>query len=76
MTLQKRQYQELDKVYEFDKIESDKNPIVKKYNKLDLIYDSIHDFYEYNNIKKFKNLSCKSKYSFLDGFFNDLNKFS
>ena len=74
--MQKRQYQELDKVYEFDKIESDKNPIVKKYNKLDLIYDSIHDFYEYNKIKKFKNLSCKSKYSFLVGFFNDLNKFS
>ena len=47
-----------------------------KYNKSDLIYDVNYSFNKYCNIKKFANLSLKSKYSFLANFFNDLNKFN
>ena len=49
-----------------------KKPTLKKYNKSDLIYDVKHSFYKYD-LKKFDNLSLKSKYSFLDKCFNDLN---
>ena len=62
--IEKKQYQGLGKVYEFNKTESDetinkddKEPALKKY-------------------KKFNNLSLKSKYSFLAYFFNNLDKYN
>ena len=75
--MQKKQYQCLDKVYEFDGTinRDDKKPTLKKYNKSSQIYDSNHSFCKYN-IKKVDNLSFKSKYSYLVNFFNDFNKFS
>ena len=39
------------------------------------MYSSNHIFHKCHNIKKFDNLSFKSKYSFLIEFFNDLEKF-
>ena len=75
----RKQYQGLDKVYEFDKKgddetinKDDKKPTLKKYTKS----DSNHSFYKYRGIKKFDKLSLKSKYSFLADFFNDLDKFN
>ena len=39
------------------------------------MYGSNYRFYKnYRDIKIFANLSFKSKYSFLDNFFNDLHK--
>ena len=74
----KKQYQRLDKVYEFDETinKNDRKPALKKHNKSDLKYDSKHSFYKYyHDIKKFDILSFESKYSFLTNFFNDLDKF-
>ena len=74
----KKQDQELYKVYEFDgTINKDvQKPTLKKYSKAELIYDTVHSFYKYCDIKKFNNLSLESKYSFLPSFSNDLDKFS
>ena len=47
-----------------------KKPTLKKYNKLNLIYDSSHSFYKCHGIKKFDNLSFRWKYSFPGGFLN------
>ena len=61
----------------FLKSDEKEEPMFKKYNKLDLIYDSKYRFYEcYRDIKKLDKLSFKSKYSFLFEFFNELNKFN
>ena len=46
----------------------DKKPTLRKYNKSN---DSNYNFYKYHDVKKFENLSFKSKYSFLVNFFND-----
>ena len=46
-------------------------------SKLDDTYNSDYSFNKYVcNIKKFENLSLKSKYLFLAKFWNDLNKFN
>ena len=59
----------LDSTYGSAKIFNKEN-----YSKSNLIYDANHSFYKYFcDNKKFDNLSLKSKYSFLDKCFNDLN---
>ena len=62
-------------MYHFDEAinKSDRKPRLEKYNQSDLIYDTNHSFYKYHDIKKFDNLSFRSKCSLLL-FFNDLNK--
>ena len=47
----KKQYQGLDKVYNFDKKECDKKPILKKYNKSHLIYEANYSFHKYHDVK-------------------------
>ena len=42
----KKQYQELDDTYEFDKIFKKEKPTLKKYNKSDLIYGRYYSFYK------------------------------
>ena len=66
----KKQYQGLDKVYEFDGTISkdDKKATLKTYNKSVPIYDASHSFCKCRNIKKFDNLSYISKHSFLASF--------
>ena len=66
-----KQYQELDKVHRFD-IEL----IIWKYNKSNLVYNTVHSFYKYYDISKFNKLSIKSKCFFLSDFINHLNRFS
>ena len=58
-----KQYQRLNKVYEFDKNKdhkkinkNDKIPTITTYNRSDLICNSNHRFYKYWNIKKLDNL--------------------
>ena len=58
-----KQYQGLNKVYEFDKNKdhkkinkNDKIPTITTYNRSDLICNSNHRFYKYWNIKKLDNL--------------------
>ena len=46
----KKQYQQLDDTYKFDKILKKEKPKFKKYNRSNLIYDSKYSFYEFNNI--------------------------
>ena len=65
----KKTISRVDKVHQFDKEEgddetinkeekdNDKTPLIKKYNKSNLIYKSKHSFYKYTNIKKFVSLS-------------------
>ena len=68
-----KQYRWLNKVYELDKKESDetinkdddKTPTIKKYNKSNLIYNSNHSFYKYQNFNKF-DISFKSEHSSRD----------
>ena len=43
--ISKKQYQGLDKIYEFD--ETINKPTFKKYNKSDLIYNSKYSFQKY-----------------------------
>ena len=63
------QYQNLVNTYDFDKI------IKKNYSTSNLIYAANHNFYKYyRDRKKFDSLSSKSKYSFLNRFFVDLDK--
>ena len=47
---------------------------LKKYNNSNLIYSSKFSFYKYHNIKKFDQLSFKTKYSDLAEFSYDLNQ--
>lgn len=62
-----KQYQGLDKTFIFNKKEAHKTNenhkklTVKKYKKLDLIYDSKQNFYKYHDIKKFNSLSFEFK---------------
>ena len=73
----KKQYQKLDDTYEFDKIIKKEKPILKKYSKSDLTYNSNYSFYKYYcDIKKLDSLCLKSKHSFLAECLNDLNKFN
>ena len=73
----KKQYQKLDDTCEFNKTIKKEKPTLQNYSKSDLIYHSNYRFFKYyRDIKKFDNLSLKSKYSFLEEFSNDLNKFN
>ena len=60
----KKQYQKVDNTFEFDKIIKKEKPTIENYSKSNLIYDTNHSFY----------LSFKSKHSFLNEFFDDLDK--
>ena len=72
----KKQYQKLEDSFWFDKIIKKEESTFKNYNKLNLIYNSKHNFYKYYQDRKtFYNLSFKSKYSFLHKLLKDLNKF-
>ena len=73
----KKHYQKLDKVYEFDEAinKNDRNSIIRKYKKSDLIYNAHHSFCKYHYFKKIDNLSLESNCSFLATLFNDLDKF-
>ena len=76
--MQKRQYQGPNKVHRFDK-EGDKairKPELKNYQELDLVYNNKFSFYKHHDIKKFKSNSIESKYSDLDEFHRDLDKFN
>ena len=53
---------------------NDREPALKKYNKINLIYYAHHSFCKYCYIKKFDNVSLKPQYSFLANFFKDLDK--
>ena len=55
----KKQYQGLGKVCGFDK-----KLIIIKYNKSDLVYNTVHSFYKYHDINKFNKLSIESKHFF------------
>ena len=61
----KKQYQRLDKVYEFDKQDDNKTinkkPTIKKYDRSNLIYSYKHNFYKYHDIKKINSLSFEFK---------------
>ena len=46
---------------------------MKKYNKLNIIYNRL-SFYSSGDDKKFSSLSFKSNYSYLSNFYNDLQK--
>ena len=73
----KKQYQKLNSIYECDKIIKKERPAFKNYNNSNLIYNADHSFYKYYcDSKKINNFSFKSKYSFLDKFCKDLNKFN
>ena len=60
-------------VYEFDGTinRDDKNPILKNYNRSNLIYNSKYSSHEYHNIKNFNSLSVESKYPILASFYNE-----
>ena len=47
----KRQYQEIDDTFEFDKMIKKAKPAFKKYNRSNLIGNCKYIFYEYYNIK-------------------------
>ena len=70
----KKQYQKLHDIYEFDKIIKEEKPAFKKYNRLNLIYNSKCNFYEYYIIN-LNSLSLRSKYKVLTSSYNKLNKF-
>ena len=52
-----------------------KKPILKMYDKSDIIDITNHSFYKYHDTKQFESLSLESKHSFLANFSNDLDKF-
>ena len=70
----KKQYQKLHDTYEFDKIIKEEKPTFKRYNRLNLFYNSKYNFYEYYIIN-LNSLSLRSKYKVLTSFYNELNKF-
>ena len=70
----KKQYQKLDNTYEFDKIIKKEKPTFKKYNRLNLIYNSKSIFYKYYNIKTFNSIYHKtSDCAFVYSNFNEFN---
>ena len=72
----KKQYRNLENTSELDKIIKEEKPTLKKYNGLDLIYDSTYSFIPYYNIKHFNSLSLVSRYPILFSFYGELNKFN
>ena len=77
----KKQYQALEKVYEFDgtKCKGDRKQTLKKYNKKNKLYEVNYSFSKHCVISNFDNKILKdleSKYSFLASVFDDLDKFS
>ena len=77
----KKQYQALEKVYEFDgtKSKGDRKQTLKKYNKKNKLYEVNYSFSKHCVINNFDNKILKdleSKYSFLASVFDDLDKFS
>ena len=56
----KKQYQKLDNTYEFDKIIKMEKPTFKKYNRLNLIYNSKCIFFKNYNIKTFNSIYHKT----------------
>ena len=71
-----KQCKRLDNTFEPDKINKKEKPTVTKYNRSNLIYNSIYSFCEYYNIKNIDSLSFVSKYPISDLFYNELNKFN
>ena len=70
----KKQYQKSDNTYEFDKIIKKEKPTFKKYNRLNLIYNSKCIFYKYYNIKTFNSIYHKtSDCTFVYSNFNEFN---
>ena len=68
-----KNYEGLSTFFKYDEREE---PILKNYDKLDLMYKNKYSFYKYYcDSKKFYNPSLKSKYYFLAEFLNDLYKF-
>ena len=67
-----KQYQKLENSYEADKIIKRKKPTLENYSKLDLIYDANHSFFKYYRDRK--KIYDLSKHSFLNEFFDDLDK--
>ena len=63
---------------EFDKNEyktiKKEKQVYKKHNRSNLVYDSKHSFFEYNNIKYFNRVYLEPKYPILVSFYNDLNE--
>ena len=58
----KKQYQQLDDTFEFDKIIKKEERTFENCNKSNLIYNSKYSFYKcYHNSKKVDNLSSKIK---------------
>ena len=54
-----------------------KKPILKKFNRSNLIYENNQSFYQYHNVKKFEGISLKLNYFFLVNFFiGERKKFS
>ena len=72
----KKRYRNLENTSELDKIIKEEKPTLKKYNGLDLIYDSTYSFIPYYNIKHFNSLSLVSRYPILFSFYGELNKFN
>ena len=70
-----KQYQKFHNTHRFDRIKKEKG-VIKKYNRLNLVYDSKYSFYEYYNIPNCSTMSPESIYPVLLLFFNDLNKFN
>ena len=66
--ISKKQYKKSDDTYELDKIIEKGKPMLEKYDRLNLIYDSKYSFYPYYNIKNFNSLSQLSKYAILFSF--------
>ena len=72
----KKQYQRLDKTYEFDET-INKKLTLKKYNQSGLIYNSKYSLHKYyRGEEKVLKLSLESKHSFLAEFIEDFDKFS
>ena len=61
----KKQCQKLHNTFKFDKIIKKEKPILKKYNKSNLIYGSKYSFCPYYNIRNFNSLSLTLKYQIL-----------
>ena len=61
--MQKKQNQELDKLYEFDKEdEAKKKATSNNYKEWDLACNDKHSFYKYHSIDKLKTIFFSTKY--------------
>ena len=52
----RKQYQKLENDYKFNQKSK-----IEKYNKSDMIYNTVHSFYKYSSIKKFNKFSIESE---------------